>query len=623
MSTADPGIIDVAARDRFLHRIRNDFEFFLLELWKELKYNRRAPLDRIELDMAKWVAYGPQFRGVLGFRGCGKSYFGSAGFAAYRLRQDAERKIVITSGKLDSMSEVVGLVREWTDRVWWLNDLAPRRGRLDTSTAFDVELAGEHKQPSIKAVGIMGTLESNRAHTVIGDDLETKKNTKTRASQDTLHTTVQEAVHILYPDLSQVDKDDPDIVPALFPPEVVLFGTVKCENTLYLKLSDENGYEFRTYPICYPTPEEVKGALGMAPILIKDMERGFAVYNHKRYPTSPGSPTIPRRFGEEEVLKRRCGILNPATGKRKGGVKLSEWLMEYQLQVNLSIAMPFKLKLRDLMVMAVDRNKAPIHLTWGLTDDAGSTAIEGLPSLGHGDDRCHRPAHVDSQLAPFTGTKGFIDPAGRGEDKTGLAIISHLGGFLYVKCVIGLDGGFDPPTLEKLAQLLRQHGATEVYCERNYGGGMFDTLLEPVLQRHAIRPGTDPLLPGGWSCGIVDDTKLTQSFAQKEVRLIGILESATSQHRMVWDHAVAQNLDLQHQYTRIRAEKGSLGFSPNELDALASCTRVWDYALALDPEKQRKRLSKKPDEQEFQRIHDFLHGKGRVQIPKANWLRNR
>lgn len=622
MTTADSGIIDKAENRRKVVRITTEFPFFLQELWKDRKLNQKAPLDRIELDMADWIQNGPQYRGLLGFRGAGKSYFGTTAFACFRLLQDPDRKVLVVSNKIQVMREVVTFAREWIERTWFLEHLRPvakRKGSTDTLVEFDVEPAQEHKQPSLKACSVGAALESNRAHTILGDDLETKTNTKTFDARENLGMMVQEFIHILYPDLSQIDPDEPDIIPVKHRPEVCVFGTVKHEQNVYLKLADQ-GYEFRTYPIVYPTPDEVKGALGMAPILLEDMKRGHAIYLGKEHPTAPGCPTIPRRFNASECDKRRYGVLDPATGRRKGGITLSQWLMEYQLQVNLAAAMPFKLKLKDLMVMSVDRDTAPVHLVHGTRDEKESTALD-IESMGHGDDKLYRPAWIDTRRALYTGTKAYIDPAGRGEDKVGVAVIGHLGGFFHVKCLRGLDGGYDAATCETIADLMRKHGVREVYCERNFGGGMFDVLLEPYLRRLALKPGENPLYPDGWSCSIIDDHYATQSWGTKEQRIVEIVESFTSQHRVVIDEEVARNKDFQHQYTRLRPEKNCLGFSPNEMDALAGCFLAWRMELSLDPDKQLERLTRDDTVMEFDKITDFLLGRGRKKKPSVNWLK--
>jgi hypothetical protein len=588
-------IIDKADHERFVERIRTDFPFFLRALWQDRRLDKVAPLGRVEMDMARWFQNGPRLRGVLGFRGVGKTYFGTAAFSCFRLRQDPNRKILLPSKTALAMREVVGLCREWIDRCWFLEDMAPPP-REGTSTSFNVEGARESKQPSIKAIGNEGQLEGNRAHTIIPDDVETKDNVKTFDSREKLAHVINEYVNILYPDV--VDKDDPEVMSAKFPSEVIIVGTVKHEDTVYLKM-EKRGYVFRTWPQVYPSKAEVKGALGMAPMLLKDLADGRA---------GVGNPTVPKRFDEKKCKQDMESL--PRT----------EWLMERMLQTNLAIANPYRLKLADLMVMHVDRNQAPIHLIYGQQDSNGTTALESIQCLGFNEDRFYRPARIDGRYAPYTGTKAFLDTSGKGEDSNGLAIIGHLSGFFHVKCCVGLDGGYEERTLDAICALLLRHGARELYVEDNFGGGMYAELLRPRLSRQFIRPG-DTTYPEGWACSIVDDAKITHAHGMKEERIVATLEMVTSNHRMVWDIAVAENTKLQHQYTRIRPEKNCLGKSPNELDALAGCMKAWEHMLAMDPEKALKRADEFSDEIEIQRLQDFLRGKGRIKKPRPNWIR--
>lgn len=608
-------IIDRAEEERYVERLRSDFGFFLLELWKDRNLNRFAPLDRVELDIAHWIQHGPSLRGVLGARQIGKSYFGTAGFTVFRLRQDRERKILLPSKTKAAMGEIVGLCREWLDRVWFLQDLAPVYPTKDRATEFNCEGCAEHRQPSVKALSNEGTPEGNRAHTILPDDIETKDNTKTFESRESLANVVNEYVNILYTDLDEAPEDDPDIIPCAIPSEVCIFGTVKCDDTLYVRLT-KLGYAFRSWPLVYPSSAEIKGAIGMSPILLDDLEEGKAV---------EGDPVFRRRFGPEYCKKKQSSL--PA----------SEWLREYQLQVNLAETRPQRLRLEDVMVMHVDRDSAPVHLVYG---PSPQTAISTIRTQSFGNDAFYAPAAIDNRRAPYSGTKGFVDVSGGGKDANGIAIVGHYGGFLYVKGVYAVPGGYSEGALDQLALHLRTHGASEVYLESNYGGGMFAVLFEPVLRRRWLEPGQDPLYPAGWKCVIVDDKKITHVAtirgggpSDKGSRIIHDLELVTTQHRMVWDYTVAENQAFQFQYTHIKPEpirhrwggakiRWEIGESPNELDALAGCVRAWTHALNMDPERVKRELDAEDQtEKNIESLRDFLRSHGLRKKPDVNWLR--
>jgi len=270
--------------------------------------------------------------------------------------------------------------------------------------------------------------------------------------------------------------------------------------------------------------------------------------------------------------------------------------------------------------MSVDRNSAPIGVVYGKQGSNGSNELD-IPTIGISNDRFYRPEWVESQRAPYTGTKAFIDPAGRGDDKVGGAAIGHLAGLFHLKSLVGWPGGYDPETLGMVAEWCRIHGVTELYCEKNYGGGMFDRLLEPYLTRLFLRPDENPLYPRGWRCAIIDNAKVTQAWGVKELRIVEILESFTASHRVIIDESVARNMDFQHQFTRIRPEKNSLGFSPNELDAFAGCLLAWKTELSLDPNIQGSRLKKTDEIDELEKTLAFLEGSAPPRSRRdVNWL---
>jgi hypothetical protein len=58
-----------------------------------------------------------------------------------------------------------------------------------------------------------------------------------------------------------------------------------------------------------------------------------------------------------------------------------------------------------------------------------------------------------------------IDPSGRGKDETGYAVVKMLNGFLFVTRAGGLQGGYDTPTLTKLAKIAKEEGVNQVIID--------------------------------------------------------------------------------------------------------------------------------------------------------------
>jgi hypothetical protein len=108
----------------------------------------------------------------------------------------------------------------------------------------------------------------------------------------------------------------------------------------------------------------------------------------------------------------------------------------------------------------------------------------------------------------------------------------------------------------------------------NFGDGMFQKLLEPVLKR--IHPTT------------IDPEGVRQS-TRKELRIIDTLEPVLNQHRLVVDEAVIRSdlktenkhYQLFYQMTRITKDKGCLRHD-DRLDALAIAVGYWIDAMNKD-----------------------------------------
>jgi len=546
---------------RFAHRLCNDFGFFLRAVWIDRGLYKVAPLSWFELDLSHFMAYGPRRRVIPAFRGEGKTHE-VAGLCCFRYLRDPKRQIIVISKSEGATKKTLHLVRGWLESIWFLQHLCPQVGQRDAATYFDVgELAGmdeTNRQQSMFAIGIGGQLENNRAHTIIGDDIETKGNSRTIESRTEVRRLWGEAELVLYPNRAFEDGGPVD------PTEIVVIGTPKHEETIYLDMISE-GYACQGYPIAYPTEKEK--VIGLAPILQAMMDQGLA---------KPGEPTCPHRFGYEELEMRRS----------KG---YTEFARESMLIADLAESNTHPLRLRDMIIHPVHRDIAPLRIAWGTANSNGSTAIPHteIPSLGLGDDRLYHPIHVEQQgWTEYVGTRAGIDPAGRGTDRTGLAICSQLAGMFWFKAVLGLKGGMGPDELENIAGILREHDATSVLMESNVDiTGTIQSVLQIAIQRLAVRPGEDSRFPKGWTCQV----ERVHASGQKEVRVIETIEPLLSTHRLVFDPSCVtpakpyvQENDLQWQLTRITKQLKCLP-EDGKLDAIALALRAWEASTRLDP----------------------------------------
>jgi hypothetical protein len=555
---------DLATANRVIRLVTGDFRVMLHELWIDRGLHRKAPLSDVEIDMAHFAATGPRRRGVLGLRGIGKTTGGSAALTSFRHLRDRSRQIIIVSKSEKEAKKTSRLIREWYDRVWFLKHLAPRQGQRDAATYFDVAGAKENRQPSLSVIGIDGQLESNRGHSIYPDDVETKGNTKTLDARLELRRLCREFRNILYPtnEISAAELIDPM--------EIVHFGTPKHEETLFNDLI-KAGYKFQAYPIQYPRPDQK--VISLAPMLKARMDSGQA---------KPGDYVIPHRFGEIEVSERR------AEG-------LIDFSMESMLIADLGEGSRYPLRISDLIVLQVHRDLAPTQVVHGTRDHNGSTEIPDSEILhdGFAGGKLYRPAFIGKDFTPYTGTKAFVDPAGRGLDRTGLGIVSHLVGMLFIKGAYGLEGGASTERLNEIAGLCRLHNVREILVEDNID--VFNTyfeLLELAVRQHFLEPGEDPAFPQGWKASC----ERRRSTGQKELRIIAAVEPVLSSHRVIIDPACLRPApndreadSLLYQLSRLTKERGCLT-EDGKLDAVASCIKEWQSALSQDPEAVRAML---------------------------------
>lgn len=547
--------------ERYVGRLATSFPFFLGELWHQI--NLSPPQHQRWI--ADWLQNGPKRRGVLAWRGSAKTWVTLA-YCMWRLFVDNECRVLLVSKSEKHSRDSLYMARNWIDNIEFLKHLAPdrRSGQRDSAIKFDIGPASPDRVPSFTAASITGQITGTRANLIIGDDVETGQNTLTLEMRTRLREMVKEFDNILIPG-----------------GDIVYLGTPWHEESVYWSLA-ESGYSFRSYPSRVPAGEQVPF---LAPEIVEGIES-------KRM--SPGDPLWPTRFTAVDLMEREA-----SEGR-------STFLMQYQMVTNLSETDRYPLTLRDAIVFPTLPDKAPVSIAWGTTNDrGGTTRIEEIPSLGFGTDGWYAPIFWDEAWHPYTGTVMWIDPSGRGADKTAYAVVSHLHGYLWAHEVKGLDGGYSPATLEVLAQAAKRLGARRILVEDNFGLGMFVSLLEPYIAR---------LRSEEWGASI----EPVRVSGQKELRIISALEPVLNQHRLVVHPSVARNQDLQRQWTRLTRQRGSLAHD-DEIEALAMAVNAWTLDLAVDPERAKARTA---DREQEERIRQHYAAMG-MHTPSPNWISRR
>lgn len=561
----------------YARNLMESFPFFMTELYKERK--PEWPVGAIELDICDWIQNGPRQRGVLAWRSLGKTHLVTCGYACWRLLRDPDTKILIVSKSIGHAKAAVGLAREWIRSVTFLHHMDMTGDKIRSDSTYQFDVAGcvlDALNPSLLAKGVEGQVTGTHSEVVIGDDVETPENTKTVSARVELREKCRE-----FKSIATMGNRD-----------IIYVGTIHHPLESIYPYLTTRGYSFRTWPLTIPEPGEQ--FLGLSPLIQNMMTQG----------AKPGDIVCPYRPGIDAQYV--------ADQKKEGEL---HWKLQCQCVRNTSTTHRYPLRLQDLIVFPMLRSKAPSQISWGKMDhNNNSTALE-IPIAGLEGSMLYGPIMFDPELAPYSGTKGWVDPAGRGTDMTGVSAVGHLAGRLWAKGVKGFPGGVEIERLNEVASFLREHDVRECYVETNVD--VFNTyfpVLEDAIRQHFVEPGTDPLFPDGWKCQCIP----RHSQGQKELRVIKALEPVMSTHRLiihpdaltpVVDRPLEQ--ELQWQIAAITYEKACLK-EDGAIDALAGAIKEWMDVLKLDPVSAANSAKQRAIEErlaEHRRAIDEAHGK--------------
>lgn len=528
-----------------------DFRVFLCHVWEYLGLPEPTP---VQLDMAYWLQHAPQKVILSAFRGVGKSFI-TVAFVLWILLLDPQKKIMVVSANETLASDFTTFCKQLINGMPILQHLAPRAGQRDKMDVFDVGPATPDKNPSVKSVGITGQLTGSRANILVSDDVEVPKNSYTHIQRARLAILVREYAAILKP-----DEDS----------RVICLGTPQVEESLYIEM-EKRGYLCRVWPVEIPdNVEKYRGRL--APFVHKLIEKG----------AKPHEPIDPRRFSRDVIDDRRLEY-----GQ-------SGFDLQFMLDTTQSNVERHPLKLRNLIVHDTDVDMAPVQLVWG---NSREQMIQGLDPGGFDGDFYFRPAWMSPEVTKYGRTVLAIDPSGKGSDETAYAIVKYLNGFLYLMDVGGYVDGFGEDTLRALAGKSLRWKVNDIIAETNYGGGMFNKLLEPWLIRvygdASEADGSERKLGAQ---GKFDEEWNGWSSTQKENRILDTLQPIIENHRLVVNKAVIEadikqqrenpRYSFVQQLTRIARIKGCL---PNEdrLEAVSMACAYFTERMNRDASRAR------------------------------------
>lgn len=530
-------------------KMHDDFKMFLWWLWRQLGLPNPTPA---QYEMADWLQHGPRKRIVMAFRGVGKSWI-TAAFVLWLLMRDPQEKVMVVSASEYKATEFSTFTKQLIETIPLLSWLKarPKDGQRDSVLAFDVGPASPAQAPSVRAVGVTGQMTGGRATTVVFDDIEVPNNSDTEGKREKLDSRAREMGGAI-------------LVPG---GQSVGLGTPQSIQTIY-KGFEERGYRVRIWPARYPNDAEINlyGEERVSPGILRRLRDDSSLV---------GRPTDPDRFDESDLLDREAEY-------GRSGFRL-----QFMLDTTLSDENRYPLKLRDLIVFNVDTDVAPDRLVYA----SGNDQMLDVPNVGLAGDRFYGPLSVSDKMLPYEGSVLFVDPSGRGKDETSFCVAKMLHGRVFIRRWGGFyGGGYDESVLEALATIAREEKVNEVWTEDNFGDGMFNALLGPVLQR--IYP-----------CKL-EGYRVT---GQKEARIADKLEPVMNSHRLVIDKEIVEDQleslpedagERKHLYNGfyqlayLTRERNSLR-QDDRLDVLAEAVGYFTEAIARDVNKAADRAEQK------------------------------
>ena len=516
-------------------------------------------------DIARFLETGPNLRAIQAYRGVGKSFLTCA-YVVWCLWNDPQHRIVIVSATAKAAIKNANLIKQIIhhdtgDGQW--SELRPGPLQRSSVEAFDVGPALPDRQPSVSCVGIGGQLPNNRATILIPDDVEIPNNSMTEDMRDNLREATSEFTKIIKPGC-----------------QIIYLGTPQTQESIYADLP-ERGYAVRIWPARYPLPSKVANyGDTLAPMLRLEIEANPDLCT-SQFSKLGGQPTDPARFDDAAL---RVSEMDATAGN---------WTLHYMLDTQLSDAERYPLKTRDLIVMDVDNDRAPVAMSYGSSDRQQLD----IPSPGFAGDRFYEPFNVSEHWAPYLGAVMHVDPSGQGADETGYVVTKYLEGRIFILEWGGLQDGLSETTHNFLAERARHFKVKEVIFEDNFGDTTPRLLMTPVLLRKFTQT---------WRCGISG----MKVFGQKEKRIVGALEPALKQHRIVMAKDVIRAQEKAgtaqnglYQMTRMTVARGALKHD-DRIDVLAMAVDHWKAFMTADILKSEERALEKAREEFNKRFFD-------------------
>lgn len=537
------------------------FETFLFDVMTGLLGFK---CTRNQIDIARFMALADRLLMVQAQRSQAKTTIAACYVVWTWIQEPSHRFLVVSAGEALA-KEISGWIIQILTHMEELECLRPDVGQRRSVEAFDVhyELKGPEKSPSLGCMPITGNIQGRRADTLLADDIESSRNSRTATARETLLD--------LMGDFNSICTHG----------KILFLGTPQSVDSVYNTLPSR-GYKVRIWPGRYPTPKQME-AYGdcLAPMLAEDLVKDPSLGMGGGPAGDQGKPTDTVLLGEALLTEKEIA---------QGSARFS---LQYLLNTALTDAERFPIKLGAVKFMHLSPDSGPMET---FHTPIQSNLIK--PPVGFSvPDRLYRVGNTGEEHGPYQGTHMYIDPAGGGlnGDETGWAVTRFLAGSVHVPGVGGVKGGYSPDSMDALVDLMLKFKISTCQIEENYGKGAFRVVLEPyVIRRYKERGLPPPLLEDDFVTG------------QKELRILDTLEPVFGSGKIVLNEALIHDdvqtiaqyasekrkfYSLFYQLARITRDRGAL-LHDDRVEALAGAVRYWLPQMGLDEKTVIERAQK-------------------------------
>jgi hypothetical protein len=311
-----------------------------------------------------------------------------------------------------------------------------------------------------------------------------------------------------------------------------------------------------------------------------------------------GKPTDPDLLDEDALTKKEIDQ-GPAY-----------FQLQHMLDTRLADAERYPLKLRNLVVMDLDKAKGPVGFTPG--QRRPENEVKPLTYAAITNESLYAPELAPDHYEEWEAKAMYIDPAGGGQngDETVAVVVYFLAGRIFVMEMRAFPGGVRDDVYEELTKMCYEWDLKDIQIEQNYGNGAFAQGWRSFVLNVWNKKDLQQYVNGSYTLPVIQDIWET---GQKEIRIADTLEPVMARRELIIDRGVLlydanstqryaaeqRNVyQLLWQIARLTRDKGALRHD-DRVDALAGAVRIFVDRMAVDQERRLKDKTREENMQMF------------------------